>query len=219
MADMNLLETMDCDGEIRQHFDRSTDGFLEAVAAIEAQFGKQNAAAWRSISTPQYNSIFDDSVVSVLYVTLPPMYDQQRLIHFGRKYFLNHEWIYDKVYYVARPETCELPYPEGAQLIATGELVNVLGQPGDDDLSRYKCLYFMHPDHAAVESWVGKSLPQGKYSTGYAVTFDTQDNDKVMRVKTYVYDEHTMYSDWDITWHRYTIRADRLAALAAKQAA
>lgn len=216
MADLNPLEAMDCDGELRQHFDRSTPEFTQAVASLEAQFGPVNWQAWRSVSSPQYNNIFDDQVVSVLYVTLPPMYDDRALIHFGRKYFLNHGWVYDKLYEVAREETCQLPYPSGSKLIATGELVNVLGQPGDDDLSRYKCLYFLHPDHAAVESWVDKTLPQGKYSTGYAVTFDTHDNNKMVRVKTYVYDEHTMYSDWDITWYRYTIRADRLAAMAAK---
>jgi hypothetical protein len=216
MADVETIEVMDCDGDVRQHFDRSAPEFLERVEQIESQFGKQNHGAWRSISSPQHNSIYDDDVVSVLFVVFPPIYDYLNLLHCGRKFFLNQGWVYDKLYEVARPGQVDLPMPEGAKPLSIGYLTQVYGMPSNGDLSRYKCLYFQHDDHAAVEAWCGKALPQGKYSTFYAATFDTEDGNKLLRMKTYVYDDHTFYSDWDIIWTRHTVKADRLAAMAAK---
>jgi hypothetical protein len=216
MDSLNNIELMECDGQEREHFDRLHPEFEQRVAAIEAQFGKQNSSAWRSISTPQHNTIFDDDVVSVMFVTFPPIYDHLNLFHCGRKFFLNQGWVYDKLYEVAKEGDCGFPIPEGAKALALGYLVQVWGMPSNGDLARYKCVYFQHDDHAVVEAWAGKSLPQGKYSTFYAATFDTENENALMRMKTYVYNDHGFYSDWDTNWVRHTNKANRLAAMLAK---
>jgi len=58
----------------------------------------------------------------------------------------------------------------------------------------------MCEDHAAVEQWSGKTLEQGSYNTFYSTTFDTADNNRVLRMKSYVYSEPGPFTDWDVIW-------------------
>lgn len=188
------------DGEDRFAYENGSPEFIRAVADLEKQFGPIDASGWYSVSTPQYNSIYDDRIVSAIIRSKPAYLDSLDPVSVGRKFFLDKGWVYDKVYTFTTPDSCTLPYPPGALPMFVGQLINVYGQPGDQDLTRYQCLYFMHKDHAQVERWAGKPLPKGKYSTFYAATFDTGRNSELKRMKTYVYDEQGGFSDWDVVW-------------------
>jgi hypothetical protein len=103
---------------------------------------------------------------------------------------------------------CELSYPDGGTPMFIGSLVNVFGQPGDADLTRYKCLYFMHPEHEVVQQWAGEVLVKGSYSTFYAATFDTEDGNKLIRMKSYAYSDQGAFSDWDVVYIAHSKRID-----------
>ena len=209
-----MIEQMLCDGEERLAYRAGAPEFDAQVQVLEAKFGKINPGTWYSVSSAQFNAIYDDDIVSVVFAANPPYLDHLDLGASGRKFFMNKGWVYDKVYVFQRPEECPLPLPPGGRGMYIGKLLNVYGQPGSEDLTRYQCLYFMHGDHAAVEAWAGQSLPQGAYSTFYAATFDTQDGNKLLRMKTYVYDEQgDLFSDWDVVWFRDCKRRGLLDAI------
>lgn len=205
---MSYIEEMLSEGETRFAFERDTPQFNEAVAKLESQFGKVDTNGWRSVSTPQRNSIYQDDVVSVVFRSIPFYLDSYKPSAAGRKYFLGHGWVYDKVYVMLKDGQCDLPLPEGTKPMFVGFLVNVYGQPGDANLTHLKCIYFMHPDHEAVEQWAGESLVKGNYSTFYAATFDTADGNKLLRMKSYAYEDQGAFSDWDVVYIAHCKRTD-----------
>lgn len=198
-----LVEVMDSDNEQRLAYQNGSPEFMDELAKLKAQFKIFGEDTWWSISTAQYNPIYNDNVVSVVFGAKPAYLAHLDTAAIGRKYFLNNGWVYDKVYTFVHPHQNVLPCPDGATALFDGKLINVFGQPGDKDLTRYVCLYFMHKDHVAVEAWSNQQLPQGKYSTFYAATFDTEDSNKLLRLKTYCYDEQGQYSDWDVIWFHH----------------
>ena len=199
-----MIEQMECDGLVRTAYRTGTSEFDRVVESLKERFGPVDTSNWYSVSTPQYNSIFDDEIVSMVYAAVPPYLHYMDIGAAGRKYFLKKGWVYDKSYEFIRPGTGHLPCPAGSQSMYVGKLVNVFGQPGDSNLTRYECLYFSNTDHAAVEAWAEQALPQGKFSTFYSATFDTKANNRLMRMKTYVYDEENeLFSNWARTYARH----------------
>jgi hypothetical protein len=194
---MGAIERMySKDGDLRSHFPKGTLEFEEKVAEIEEQFGDQPANDWASISSPQWNSIYQDDIVSTIVNRNIPWYlRQEGIFAAGRKFFLRNSWVYDKIYLITTQEDCSLPRPVNATPLAIGYLVSVYGQPGEDDLSRYKCLYFACDNHSEVEEWAGEVLPKGGYKTFYAATFDEDADFTRLRMKSYVYDSPGIYSD------------------------
>lgn len=200
---MNPIEFMVSEDDSRLAFANGTPAFKQQVVELKKRFKLVNEAGWMSVSTPQYNPIYDDNVVSVVFQAKPAYLDNMRTAAIGRKYFMKKGWVYDKIYTFIAPGTNTLSIPEGALPMFVGKLINVYGQPGDEDLTRYRCIYFMHKDHAAVEAWAGKTLPQGEYSTFYAATFDVKAGKTLLRVKTYCYDEQGGFSDWDVIYYQH----------------
>ena len=188
------------DGEKRVAYHRGTDEFRSATASLEDAFGTQPHEMWKSISTAQYNSIYEDSIVSVVNLVQPAYLAPLTPVAVGRKFFIGKEWVYDKVYTLTTSNDCTLPYPSGAIPLFIGELVNVYGQAGDSDLTAYKCLYFKCDNHNDVESWSSVELGQGTYNTFYSATFDTTNDNQRLRMKSYAYDSAGAFTDWDDIW-------------------
>ena len=186
------------DAEKRIAYHRGTEEFNSIVSNLEITFGAQPHDNWRSVSTEQYNSIYDDNVVSTINLERPAYIDDLKFITVGRKFFTRKKWVYDKLYTLTTTSSCTLPYPNGAVPLGLGELLNVYGQTGNSSLSSYKCLYFKCDDHAAVETWSGTQLNQGEHSTYYAATFDTNNQNQRLRMKSYCYDTPGVFSDWDV---------------------
>lgn len=197
---MSAIEHMLSGGEERFAYQNGSEEFAQAVANLKAKFGAIDESGWYSVSTPQYNPLYNDDVVSAIIRSKPAYLDSYQPASVGRKFFMNRGWVYDKVYTFVGPNEQPLPCPEGGIPMFVGYLVNVYGQPGDADFTHFKCLYFMHKDHAQVERWAGQGLPQGRYSTFYAATFDTAKENRLLRMKTYCYDDQGGFSDWDVKW-------------------
>ena len=199
-----MIELMVSDGEDRLAYRNGTPEFDAQVLVLREQFPSIKPDNWYSISTPQLNPIYSEPVVSIIYIAIPPYLHHLKIGAAGRKFFMSSGWVYDKVYLFLAPGQCALPLPAGGAGMYIGKLMNIYGQPGDEDLTRYQCVYFAHPDHAAVETWAGQSLPKGKYSTFYAATFDTEDGNRLLRVKTYVYDERgELFSNWNTVYENH----------------
>jgi len=197
------MELMISDGSFRSHYSAGSAEFEQHAAAVTDVFAAANPDLWMSVSTAQYNPVYDDEIVSVIFKVKPAytlQFDREP-IAVGRKFFMNNRWVYDKYYNFTCTAECDLPYPVGAAPLGIGVMELVYGQAGEEDLSAYRCLYFACDDHAAVEAWCGETLQQGTYSTYYAATF--KDGERV-RMKTYCYDSaSTPYSDWFTVWQQH----------------
>lgn len=189
------------DGE-RLAYLKGTPEFDEQFASLSEKFSDLDPTNWYSITTPHLNSIQDTRVVSAVMNPRPAYLDEFEPVVAALKFFLDKGWIYNKVYTFAFPKQNVLPCPPGALPISIGFLVQVYGQPTGGDMSRYRCLYFQHPQHEAVEAWTNTSLPQGAYSTYYSVTYDTANGNALKRVKAYCYDEQSGASDWEVAWNQ-----------------
>ena len=188
---------MYCDSTIRISYLPDSIEFNNIVDKINGIFGQQDTSSWASITTEQTNTVFNDSIVSVILRHGLPYLDYLDPLIVSRKFFITKKEIYDKVYLpVPSSTTCRFDLPKNCNIGAEAYLINVFGQPGDEDLSRYRCIYFSCLNHSSVEEWAGTTLPTGKYITHYAATFDNITNER-LRVKTYCYDEKTPYSEWN----------------------
>lgn len=176
--------------------------FDREVATLRNKFPEYDSTNWFSITTPQYNSIYNTYVVSAVMNPRPAYLDEFDPVVAAIKFFPEKRWVYNKVYTFVNPNERPFPIPDGALPVSIGFLVQVYGQPSGEDLSRYRCLYFQHPIHAKVEAWAKKSLPQGRYSTYYSATFDTKDGDALKRIKVYCYEEQNGASDWEVAWNQ-----------------
>jgi len=191
------------DSDVRLHYKRGTEEYELQLSNLKDKFDIKQTGFWKSISTPQYNLIYQEDIVSVVFAAIPNYLKESfpNIVVSGRKYFLNNKWVYDKIYEFLAPNSLSLNLPSGIKPLVSGKLVNVFGQAGDSNLEKYVCIYFMtDQSHNYVENWLNKELPQGQYSTFYSITFDTSNNNEIKRIKTYCYDEQGPYSDWDVSW-------------------
>ena len=195
-----MIELTISDGSSRTHYPAGSEEFTQHASIVTDAFAGANPASWMSVSTAQYNPLYDDEIVSVIFRVKPAytlQFDREPFV-VGRKFFMNNRWIYDKYYQFTSAAECDLPYPLSATPLAIGTMELVYAQAGEQDLSAYQCLYFVCDDHGAVETWCGETLQQGTYSTHYAATFK---NGERVRMKTYCYDSaDSPYSDWITPW-------------------
>ena len=194
-----IISNMESPEGIRTDYKFGSKDFIQAVAELKNTFPKLDEKNWYSISSPIFNKVFDDSVVTVVSKVHSPYLDHLDPILVTRKYLLNKQHIYEKVYTLLTNKTNTIQLPTGSNAIAKGTVVNVAGQPGDDIFTHYVDIYFSCKDHRLVETLAGTTLKVGKYSNYYCVTYDTRTNNLV-KVKNYWYDEQNGLSDWDEYW-------------------
>lgn len=183
----------------KKEYYRDTNEFNEIVATLKTYYNNLDTTNWLTVSEPLKNTILDDIVISAIVSIHHPYLDHLDPVLTSRKYLLNKIHIYEKVYLLLTNKTCEFSLPQGSNAIAKGYLVNVYGQPGDEDYSNYIDIYFSCQDHKLVESWANETLIVGKYSNYYCATFNATTKERLL-VKNYWYDEQEGLSDWDEEW-------------------
>lgn len=194
-----IINKMESPESTRVDYLRDTEKFLEIAQSLRSKFPTIDTRNWYSLSEPAYNSIVDDTVVTAICRVHNPYLDDLDPVLVSRKYLLNKLHIYEKVYTLLSNRTCEFELPEGSNALAKGYLVNVYGQPGDENYSNYVDIYFSCRNHSIVESWAGKTLTVGNYTNYYCITFNGTTKER-LKVKNYWYDEQEGLSDWDELW-------------------
>lgn len=195
-----MTERMIENGLERRYHETGSPEFDEVAAQVVAVFPQAQPTKWWAATDPYFNSTYGDTTVSILFRS-EPAYVQwldERPGLISRKFFMTTGYIYDKMYYWVNAAGCDLAYPQGASPIAIAHTRQIYGQSGSQDFSASRDLYFVCPDHAAVEAWAGESLPQGQVSTHYGVTYT---NGERARVKAYCYDSaDSAFEAWDVYW-------------------
>lgn len=201
-----MIERMIVSGAERRYFHVGTPEFDEASADLVAEFPLAAPGTWGAVSTPIYNPIYEEQIVSAIFATRPgytALMDYEPMC-VSRKFFLDSRRVYDKHYRWVKTDTCDLDYPASANPLAIANLETVIGLPGSEDFTRIRDVYFICTDHATVEEWAGESLPQGAELTHYGATFI--DGEK-QRVKAYCYDDaESPFAAWEVQWLAYANR-------------
>ena len=201
-----MIERMIVSGAERRYFHVGTPEFDSASEMVTRQFPLAQPETWGAVSTPIYNPIYEEQIVSAIFATRPgytTLMDYEPMC-VSRKFFMTTGRIYDKHYRWVNASTCDLDYPENAHPLAVACLEAVWGHPGVEDLSAIRDVYFICTDHKAVENWAGESLPQGTELTHYGATsFDGERR----RVKAYCYDDaNSPFAAWEAQWLAYANR-------------
>jgi len=195
-----MIERMIESEFIRDYYERGTEEFDQLAASVLEKFPKAVPELWSSVGNPYFNSVYDDVVISATFRDMPPYIAFMDTAPWvcSRKFLMNKGHIYDKHYLWIRPSECEHSLPSEAFPVSLGVTVNVYGQPGDEDFSDYECVYFVCPNHIAVEEWCGAVLPQGEALTQYAATFYKGER---VRMKSYCYDSvDSPLASWKEFW-------------------
>jgi hypothetical protein len=194
-----IVNKMESPESIRTDYRYDSEKFTEIVALLKTKYSKLQATNWHSVSDPVYNNILEDDVITAIVKTHNPYLDHLDPILVSRKYLINKLHIYEKVYTLLTNRTCDFDLPAGSNALAKAYLLNIYGQPGDEDYSNYIDIYFSCKDHDKVEAIAGRSLTVGAYSNYYCMTFNGTTKE-LLKVKNYWYDEQGDLSDWDELW-------------------
>jgi len=202
---MNYFLVETSDGLVKYYL-TGTEKFKEIAQMVESKYNNLDSTKWELVSEPIYNSILNDQVVTAIYKVTSPYLDHLEPIKVSRKYLLNKQHIYEKVYTLLT-DASEFELPENSKALAKGYLLNIYGQPGDEDYSNYVDIYFSCKNHEKVEAFAGKLLTVGTYSNYYCITFNNTTKER-LKIKNYCYDKHSSLSNWDEYWTAECIDRD-----------
>jgi len=195
---MNYLSVETSESLVKYYL-AGTEKFKEITAIVESKYNNLGSTKWELLSEPTYNSILEDQVVTAIYKSSSPYLDHLDPIKVSRKYLLNKQHIYEKVYTLLTDIPSEFELPENSKALAKGYLLNIYGQPGDEDYSNYIDIYFSCTNHANVEAFAEKKLTVGSYSNYYCITFNGTTKER-LKVKNYCFDTQNSLSNWDEYW-------------------
>lgn len=166
-----------------------------SIEAVEAIFGRQNWNAFTAISNPAYNSAIGQTVVSMIYGVIPDYLRSAGGKAAQRKFHLESQSTYDKIYCLPKGKEEYPALPPSAQLIAYGETHCVAGYAGDEAVELLGDVYFS-ADPAEAEAFFGLEENRGLHSTYYALTY-RKATKEVVRTKVYKYDDAFGAGDWE----------------------
>ena len=170
---------------------------------VKENFPWASLSDYESVSTPTRHSVLNELVVTCV-LTLPQtnfLIGREHAIG-ARKFCLSSKTSYLRGYKIFEGDNPPWA-PKTAKMLCHGINMRELGHPAPDMMDSFVDYYFSgDPDD--VEAHFGLDRLRGAYETFYGATVI---NGKTIRVKQYVYDEQTMYSDWDVL---YLVRKKRL---------
>lgn len=149
-----------------------------------------------AISTPAVHEVLNESVISCcLGAPVTRALVGKNYVLSNRKFCMNSAKSFLRVY-PAWSDAYPSFLPEGCTPMFKGENLAEYGRPAPDALSSfYDCYFKGDPD--VVEQHFGLDQKRGAYETFYGITVF---NGEVARVKQYVYDDQTRFSDWDVVF-------------------
>jgi len=185
------------DGDIKRNSAvAGTEVFEQIFEEVVKVFPWVNPREYLAVSTPTFNSAFNSHVITgtLSYMITNMLYGNTAGAA-ARKFDLENKMAYSRHY--------ELP-KEGFKLDGLPPSVKILGVGiNHDDLpvAAPKGLdtqdIYIKADPEEMEKTFNLPVRRGKYSTFYGVSY--KDN-KILRVKQYIYDRQSPLSDWDIAY-------------------
>lgn len=180
----------------RTMVDARSDEALPIYAQIKEKFPWFKPDDCFAVSTPAFHEVLQETVISTcLGAPVTRALVGKNYVLSNRKFCLESGTSFLRVY----PAWSD-PYPdflpEGCTPLFKGENLEELARPCPPLMRTFYDCYF-RGDPATVEAHFSLPERRGVYDTFYGATIV---NGEVGRVKQYVYDEQSRFSDWDVVW-------------------
>ena len=183
------------------HDTASAEG-LAVLASVQAKFSWANVDGTFSVSTAVTHEVLNEPVITFALnkqITNFLVGEMYPLV--TRKFCMTSETSYLKPYELWTEATPSyLPTSCTPMFKATN--VAEYNRPAPDGIDSFHDCYFSG-DPATVEAHFELPERRGTFDTFYGVTIE---NGAVARVKQYVYNSSTMFSNWDVIHLMYTKR-------------
>lgn len=148
-----------------------------------------------AISEPTFHKILQEDVITCLIPKAATVtYFGEKVSAASRKFCMTSITSFLRSYELADKNPDWMP--DFCNVLFKGTNHAEYGRPFPPIAATFEDYYFKGPPDQ-IEAYFNLPELRGKYETGYAAT--TIDN-KVVRVKQYIYDEADAFSDWDVIY-------------------
>ena len=187
----------------RTMHDTASSDAAGILTAVQATFAWANYDGTFAVSTAVTHEVLDEPVVTfVLNKKVTDFLVGEPYPLSARKFCMTSGTSYLKRYALwagAAPSYL----PTGCTPMFKATNVAEYSRPAPDDIDDFYDCYFKG-DPASVETHFNLTERRGSHDTFYGLTIE---GGEVARVKQYVYNSSTMFSDWDVVHLMYTKRA------------
>jgi len=181
------------------HASVSSEG-LAILAAVKAEFSWANFDGTFAVSTAVTHEVLDEPVVTfVLNKAITTFLVGESYALSARKFCMTSKKSYLKRYGLWT-EAAPSYLPTGCTPMFKATNVAEYNRAAPDGIDTFYDCYFSG-DPASVEEHFELTERRGSHDTFYGLTVE---NGAVARVKQYVYNSATMFSDWDVVHLMYT---------------
>ena len=163
---------------------------------VQSKFGWAKDTDYFCVSTPAVHEVLNETVISC-----GVLHDQTKFlvgdapVGAARKFCMDSGTSYIRIYKMYIGDTPSW-LPPSAKVLFQSENVEEYGRPFPAQAKQFYDIY-LSADPAEMEGLFKLPVRRGKYETYYGVTIV---NGQPARVKQYLYDGQTGFSDWDVIW-------------------
>jgi hypothetical protein len=169
---------------------------IPLISQVKEKFPWSNLDDCFSISTASMHEVLNEPVISTcLGMPVTKALVGENYVLSNRKYCMESGTSFLRIYPAWRDAMPEF-IPSGCRALFKGENHIELNRPAPANVESFYEIYF-HGDPATVEAAFDLPERRGTYDTFYGITIV---NNQPARVKQYVYDEQSKFSDWDVVW-------------------
>lgn len=181
------------------HATSSAEG-LEILSTVQAEFPWANYDGTFAVSTPVTHEVLEEPVVTfVLNKAITTFLVGESYPLSARKFCMTSKTSYLKRYGLWN-EAVPNYLPAGCVPMFKATNVAEYNRTAPEGIDNFYDCYFSG-DPATVEAHFSLTERRGTFDTFYGVTIE---DDAVARVKQYVYNSSTMFSNWDVVHLMYT---------------
>jgi len=183
---------------VRTAYERDSAEAIDMFATLKEEFPWVRVEEAFAVSSPVYHEVLEEPVVSfsLSNAALKRLVGAEYTLAV-RKFCMDSKTSWMKVYPLWEDDD---PYPdfmpEGCNILFKGIGMVEFGRPAPSGLDDFYDIFFIG-DPATVEAHFNLPERRGAYDTYYGITVH---NGEVARVKQYVYDEASIFPDWDLVY-------------------
>lgn len=180
----------------REMFPMDWEEGQKVFSQVKERFSWAKDTDYFCISSPAVHETLNETVVSC-----GLLHDQTRFllgdipVGSARKFCMDSGTSYIRVYSMYTGDTPSW-LPPSAKVLFRSENVEEYGRPFPQQATKFHDIY-LSADPAEMEGLFNLPERRGKYETYYGVTVV---NGEPKRIKQYLYDDQTGFSDWDVIW-------------------
>jgi len=175
-------------------YDSLSEEAVTIINKVKEAFPWSESSGAFAISSPVTHEVLNEPVVTfILTHQVTKLLLNRSYPLSARKFCMDSKTSYLKSYFIWQEEQPSY-LPESCTALFKSENLAEYNRPTPSNFNSFYDCYFKG-DPSTVEAHFNLPKKRGKYDTFYGLTVD---NGEVCRVKQYVYDSATKFSDWEV---------------------